>query len=64
MGDAVDGVNPFPKVGIKTAENIVKLGMTRYQLMKAMLSSPILLKYDNYKERIRNAYKLVKLYEV
>jgi 5'-3' exonuclease len=64
MGDAVDGVNPFPKVGIKTAENIVKLGMTRYQLMKAMLLSPILLKYDNYKERIRNAYKLVKLYEV
>jgi len=38
--------------------------MTRYQLMKAMLLSPILLKYDNYKERIRNAYKLVKLYEV
>jgi hypothetical protein len=29
-----------------------------------MLLSPILLKYDNYKERIKNAYKLVKLYEV
>ena len=62
MGDNSDGVNLFYRTGIKTAEKYLQKGMTNYQYIKSILS--YIKKYDEYKDRLRMSYKLVKLHNV
>lgn len=62
IGDNSDGINLFPKTGIKTAEKIIKIGMTDYQYIKAILTYLKSRNYPNYKENLRIGYKLVKLH--
>ena len=63
MGDAADGVKGLKGYGIKKAQKLIKLGMSKYQLIKIILNeykknyeSP-----EKAKEELRLNYKLLKL---
>lgn len=62
MGDAADGINFFRGTGIVTANKIIKHGMTKYQYIKSILT--YIKKYDDYKNKLRMSYKLIKLINI
>lgn len=63
MGDAADGIPGLKGYGIKTAEKIIRRGMSKYQMIKAIFKE-YQKNCSQPQDEMRLNYKLLKLHHV
>jgi 5'-3' exonuclease len=64
IGDAGDGINETKGFGIKSAQKIIYEGMSDYHFTKELIKVYQKFHGDQYKEKIKMCYNLLKLHNV